>query len=188
MSPLALIGALQGRGRITLTNGRLARFNPAAFDIVIGAADRGMPIDTARVTERVDSALASGDLAIRRAEAGISIEGGQARMLSNPVLGTPDVDLAVNGLVNLADGSIDARLTLSALRASVPTTTSPEIVVALKGPIDTPARTIDVSTFANWLALRAIEQQSKNLDKLQGREPAPGAPTTKAPLPAVQRP
>jgi large subunit ribosomal protein L24 len=188
MSPLALIGALQGRGRITLTNGRLARFNPAAFEIVISAADRGMPIDATRVTERVDSALASGDLAIRRAEAGISIEGGQARMLSNPVLGTPDVDLAVNGLVNLADGSIDARLTLSALRASVPMTTSPEIVVALKGPIDTPARTIDVSTFANWLALRAIEQQSKNLDKLQGREPAPGAPTTKAPLPAVQRP
>ncbi|MGE0035339.1 MAG: AsmA family protein [Xanthobacteraceae bacterium] len=188
MSPLALIGALQGRGRITLMNGRLSRFNPAAFDIVIGAADRGMPIDAARVRDRVDSALASGDLAIRRAEAGISIEGGQARMLSNPVLGTPDVDLAVNGLVNLADGSIDARLTLSALRASVPMTISPEIVVALKGPIDTPVRTIDVSTFANWLALRAIEQQSKNLDKLQGREPAPGASSTKAPLPAVQQP
>ena len=186
MSPIALIGALEGRGRITLTNGRLARLNPAAFDVVISAVDQGMPIDAGRVRDKMDSALASGDLAIRRAEAGISIEGGQARMLSNPVLGTPDVDLAVNGLVNLADGSIDARLTLSAVGASAPMKTSPEIVVALKGPIDVPARTIDVSAFANWLALRAIEQQSENLNRLQGREPTPGAPTTTAPLPALQ--
>ncbi len=189
LSPIALIGALEGRGRITLTNGRLARLNPAAFNILISAADRGMPIDAARVRDRMESALASGDLAIRRAEAGISIEGGQARMLSNPVLGTPDVDLAVNGLVNLADGGIDARLTLSAIPgAGVPMNTSPEIVVALRGPVDAPVRTIDVSAFANWLALRAIEQQSQKLDRLQRREPAPGAPTTSVPLPAVQQP
>jgi large subunit ribosomal protein L24 len=188
MSPIALIGALEGRGRITLTNGRLARLNPAAFDVVIKAADRGMPIDAAKVRDMMDSALASGDLAIRRAEAGISIEGGQARMLSNPVLETPDVDLAVNGLVNLADGNIDARLTLSAMRAGTPMKASPEIVVALRGPIDAPARTIDVGAFANWLALRAIEQQSRNLERLQGREPTPGAPATKAPLPAAGQP
>jgi uncharacterized protein involved in outer membrane biogenesis len=188
MSPLALIGALQGRGRITLTNGRLSRFNPAAFDIVIGAADRGMPIDTARVTERVDSALASGDLAIRRAEAGISIEGGQARMLSNPIPEKPDVDLAVNGLVNLADASIDARLTLSSIKPHGPMKSSPEIVVALKGPIEAPARTVDAAAFANWLALRVVEQQSEKLNRLQGREPASRAPATKAPLSAVQQP
>jgi large subunit ribosomal protein L24 len=181
MSPIALIGAMEGRGRITLTNGRLARLNPAAFDIVIRAADRGMPIDAARVRDTIEAALARGDLAIRRAEAGVSIEGGQGRMLSNPILGTPDVDLAVNGLVNLADGSIDARLTLSAIGVGAPMNASPEIVVSLRGPIDTPARAIDVSAFSNWLALRVIEQQSKNLDELQGR-------TTKVPQPAVRQP
>ena len=146
-----------------------------------------MSIDAARVTDKMDSALASGDLAIRRAEAGISIEGGQARMLSNPVLGTADVDLAVNGLVNLADGSIDARLTLSAVGASAPMKTSPEIVVALRGPIDVPACTIDVSAFVNWLTLRAIEQQSENLNRVQGRELSPRGPTTKVPPPALQQ-
>jgi uncharacterized protein involved in outer membrane biogenesis len=187
MSPVALIGALEGRGRMTLTNGRLARLNPAAFDVVINAVDQGLPIDAARVRDKLESALASSDLAIRRAEAAISIEGGQARMLSNPILGTPDVDLAVNGLVNLADGSIDARLILSAVGPRAPMKTSPEIVVALKGPIDTPTRAIDASAFANWLALRAVEQQSENLNRLQGRPPAPGAATTTPPLPAVQQ-
>jgi uncharacterized protein involved in outer membrane biogenesis len=170
MSPLALVGALEGRGKVTLTGGALARLNPTAFDTVISAVDRGMPIDAARVRDRIDAALASGALAIRRAEAGVSIEGGRVRMLSNPVLGAPNVDLAVNGLVNLADGAIDARLTLSAMPgAGAPVTTSPEIVVALKGSIDTPKRTIDVSAFTNWLALRAIEQQSKKLEVLEGR-------------------
>ena len=185
MSPVALIGALEGRGRMTLTNGRLARLNPAAFDVVINAVDQGLPIDAARVRDKMDLALASGDLAIRRAEAAISIEGGQARMLSNPILATPDVDLAVNGHVNLADGSIDARLILSAVGAIAPMKTSPEIVVSLKGPIDVPARTVDAGAFANWLALRAIERQSENLNRLQGRPPTPGAPSTTTPLPAM---
>ncbi len=105
MSPIALIGALEGNGRMTLNNGRVARLNPAAFETLIRAVDRGLPIDATRVGDRMSSALAGGALAIRRAESGISIEGGQARMLSNPVLATADVDLAVNALVNLADGA-----------------------------------------------------------------------------------
>jgi large subunit ribosomal protein L24 len=187
LSPVALIGALEGRGRITLTNGRLPQINPAAIDVVISAVDQGMPIDAARVREKADSALVSGDLAIRLAEAGISIEGGQTRVLSNPVLVNQNVDLAVNGLVNLTDESIDARLTLSTIGPRAPMKTSPEIVVAIKGPIRGPTRTIDVTSFTNWLALRAIEQQSKTLDRLQGREHAPGTPALQTPLPALQQ-
>jgi uncharacterized protein involved in outer membrane biogenesis len=178
LSPIALVGALEGRGKITLTNGRLARLNPAAFDTVISAVDRGMPIDAARVGDRMDFAIASGALAIRRAEAGITIEGGQARMLSNPMLGAPDVELAVSGLVNLVEGAIDCRLTLSAMPGTgAPANTRPEIVVSLRGPIATPKRTIDVAAFTSWLAMRAIEQQSKKLDVLEGREPAASMPS-----------
>jgi large subunit ribosomal protein L24 len=45
----------------------------------------------------------------------------------------------------------------------------------LKGPIDAPKRSIDVAALSSWLALRAVEQQSKKLDVLEGREP-PAAP------------
>ena len=180
MSPIALVGALEGGGRITLTNARLGRLNPAAFESVIRAVDRGLPIDAARVGDRMASALAGGALGIRRAESGISIEGGQARMLSNPVLATPDVDLAVNAHVNLAEGILDTRLTLSAVPGK-PAKTWPEVVVTLKGPIDAPRRTIDVSTFTSWLALRAVEQQSKKLDVLEGGEAAGGTPTADPP-------
>ena len=97
----------------------------------------------------------------------------------------------MSGLVNLAEGAVDARLTLSAMPgAGAPGRTSPEIVVALRGPIDAPKRTIDVSAFTNWLALRAIEQQSKKLEVLEGREPASNPSTTNAlpPIPALPSP
>jgi hypothetical protein len=144
---------------------------------VISAVDRGLPIDAARVGSRMDQALASGALTFRRAEAGIRIEGGQARMMGNPTLGVPDVDLAVNGLVNLVEGAIDWRLTLSAMpRPGAPMNAWPEIAVSLRGPIATPRRTTDVAAFTSWLAVRAIEQQSKKLDVLEGREPAESMP------------
>jgi hypothetical protein len=43
----------------------------------------------------------------------------------------------------------------------------------LKGPINAPKRTIDAAALANWLALRAVEQQAKKLDALEGREASP---------------
>ncbi len=98
-------------------------------------------------------------------------------MLSNPTLETPDVDLAVVGLVNLAEGVIDARATLSGMFGA-PVNALPQFVVALKGPIDAPERTIDVTALTSWLALRAIEQQSKKLDALEGRDSGSDAPAS----------
>ncbi len=191
MSPSALIGALQGRGSFTLTNGRVARLNPNAFDTVLRAFDRGVPVDAARVRDRMNAALANGTLGVRRAEAGVSIEGGQLRMLSNPVLDAPAVDLVVNGRANLVEGTIDARLALSGARsAGAAASTRPEIEVVLKGPIDNPRRTLEVGAFVDWMAMRALEQQSKKLDMLEAREPAANPSTTNAlpPIPALPSP
>jgi large subunit ribosomal protein L24 len=111
-------------------------------------------------------------LSVRRAEAGISIEAGQARMLSNPTMERPDVDLALVGLINLVEGVVDARATLSASLG--PPSPWPHVVLAVKGPIDSPERTLDVSALTSWLAARAIEQQSKKLDALEGRDSGSG--------------
>jgi large subunit ribosomal protein L24 len=173
MSPVALVGSLGGSGTFTLENARAVRLDPAAFDTVIRAVDQGLPIDTVRVRDRMDAALASGGLAVTLAEGAITINAGQAR-LSNPTVRAQRGDLAVNGNVNLAEGDLDARLILfGAGGAGAPANTRPEVGIALKGPIDTPKRTIDVAALASWLALRAVEQQSKKLDVLEGRAPVP---------------
>ncbi|HEU4357606.1 MAG TPA: hypothetical protein VFR54_04060, partial [Xanthobacteraceae bacterium] len=85
-------------------------------------------------------------------------------------------DLGANGSVNLIDRALDARLTLFAAGgAAGAEDIRPEVGIMLRGPIDTPKRTIDVAALASWLALRAVEQQSKKLDVLEGRTPAPPA-------------
>ena len=53
-------------------------------------------------------------------------------------------------------------------------------MISLKGPLEAPKRTIDVAALASWLALRAVEQQSKKLDVLEGREPPPSPPKSEA--------
>jgi len=171
MSAVALIGSLEGSGTFTLENGRVARLDPRAFEVVIRAVDQGLPIESNRLREKVDTALASGALAIACAEGAITIAAGQAR-LSNAMTGERGTELALNGRVNLAESDIDARLLLSsaAAPAGVSQSAQPEIVMGLQGPVNAPRRSIDVTTFASWLALRAVEQQSKKLDVLEGRQ------------------
>jgi large subunit ribosomal protein L24 len=74
----------------------------------------------------------------------------------------------------------------------------PKIVIALKGPVANPQRTIDVAALSSWLALRSVEQQSKKLEVLEGRaaatdarsddRPARVAPTTPAPAAIIAVP
>jgi large subunit ribosomal protein L24 len=182
MSPIALIGALEGSGTFTLENGRLARLDPKAFDAIMRAVDQGLPIDANRLRDRTDSALSSGVLVLPRAEGAITIAAGQAR-LSNEMTGDRGSELALNARVNLAESELDARLVLTAA-ATPATSPPPEITVALKGPVRAPNRSVDVAAFASWLALRAVEQQSKKLDVLEGRQPSaplPGAADERPP-------
>jgi large subunit ribosomal protein L24 len=190
MSPNALIGSLGGGGTFTLEKGRVVRLDPAAFDTVIRAVDQGLPIDATRVRDRMDAALASGVLTFALAEGALTINAGQAR-LGSIMVRAQGADLTASGSVNLADGAIDARLNLLGTAGTgALASTRPEIAITLRGPSDAPKRGIDVAALTSWLALRAVEQQSKKLDLLEGREPAPVPPageTTVAPAQGTQQ-
>jgi large subunit ribosomal protein L24 len=92
-------------------------------------------------------------------------------------------DLAVNANLVLADTTLDAKLVLSGPeRPDAPAGMRPEVTITLKGPFDAPKRTLDTAAFANWLALRNVDQQTKRIDALeQGRE----VPTNSQVRPAV---
>jgi len=180
MSVGALIGSLDGGGNFTLENGRLARLDPAAFEAVIRAVDRGLPIDATSVRDKIESALASGGFVITRVGGPIVINAGQAR-LSNTIVRAPGADLTIGGSVDLTEGTLEARLLLFGTGgAGSPLEARPEITIALRGPVNAPKRTIDAAALANWLALRAVEQQARRLDALEGREGAPPPPAPPA--------
>ena len=198
LSPVALIGSLQGIGKVTLAESQFAGLDPRAFDAVTRAVDQGLAIEPARISDVVSKALASGQLAVKHADGSIAVNAGQVR-LRDVTVESKDADLALAGNLDLTDGSIDARLVLSG--SSQAAGARPDIFMALRGSVDAPARSIDVSALTGWLTLRAVENQAKRLraienasPQLEGRvapksEQAPPlpAPLNVGPLPAQPR-
>jgi large subunit ribosomal protein L24 len=164
-SPAAFVGSLSGTGSITLENAQLAGLNPRVFDAVIRAVDLGIPSDTDRIRDFVMTALETATLPASRAEATVTVTAGRAR-LSNVVARTSGADLAVSANVGLADATLDATLTLMGAQ-TLGGGLRPAISIALKGPVAAPARTVDATALAQWLALRAVEQQSKQIDTME---------------------
>jgi hypothetical protein len=188
-SPIALIGSLKGEGTIALRDGSIARFDPAAFDSVTRAVDQGLPIDTARIGDRMEAALAVGGLPVSLAQASITAAMGQLRLV-DPVVQAKGAEFAPVGSVDLTQNAIDARLSLSGpVVPDASTGGRPDVSVRLKGPIDAPKRTLDVAALANWLALRALDQKAKHVEALEqaAREhPLDGTEATGGPFPASE--
>jgi large subunit ribosomal protein L24 len=183
MSPAALIGSLQGTGKIALSDAQFAGLDPLAFDAVTRAIDQDMAIDAARTSQLVNKALESGHLSVKRAEGTLALSAGQMR-LSNVHIDSKDAALSMAGNFDLTDGTIDARLVFSGTGQTVGK--RPEIYFALQGPVTAPTRSIDLSALSGWLTLRSIDNQSKHLREMENGQPKPSAPKPKseiAPLP-----
>jgi large subunit ribosomal protein L24 len=166
-SPIALIGSLKGEGTYALRDGSIARLDPAAFDIVTRAVDQGLPIDVTRIGARMEAALAIGALPVSLAEGSIAATMGQLRLV-DPAVQVRGAEFAATGSIDLTQSAIDARLVLSGPKAAEASArVHPDISVSLKGPIDAPRRTLDVAAFANWLALRAVDQKAKRVEALE---------------------
>jgi len=188
LSPVALIGSLQGSGELALADAQFAGLDPRAFDAVTRAVDQGLAIDPVRISDVVSKALDSGQLSVKRAEGTIAVSAGQVR-LSNVTADSKDAALSLSGNLDLTDGSIDARLVLSGSGQAAGA--RPDIFMALKGPLAAPARSIDVSALTGWLTLRAVENQAKQLRDIENaqRQPRLQAPQPRSELaPALPAP
>jgi large subunit ribosomal protein L24 len=192
LSAAALIGALEGSGTVTLEDAALAGLDPKAFNAATRSADQSAAIDAAKIRDVVATVLDGGALGIPRLDAALTIAVGHARVGRTIVPGQ-GADLTLAGGVDLADATLDARLTLTGpILADGSSATRPDILVTLKGPLSAPKRTVDVSALSGWLMLRSVDRQAKRLDAIESerrdaapREPEPlPAPPVSAALPA----
>jgi hypothetical protein len=191
-----LIGSLEGAGTVALRDGNIARFDPAAFDVVTRAVDQGLPIDATRIGDRMEAALAEGGLPVSLAEASVTAAMGQLRLV-DPVVHAKGAEFAPAGSIDLTQSAIDANLILSGpLVADASTGSHPDISVRLKGPLDAPRRMLDVAALANWLALRAVDQKAKRVEALEqaahehpgDKDESTGSPAERDPAATVPAP
>jgi large subunit ribosomal protein L24 len=160
LSPAALIGSLAGSGKVTLDNGHLAGLDPRAFDAVTHAVDQGVPIEPARISDVVGRALDSGQLSVKHVEAELAVGAGQLRLRTVKAAGDA-ADVTLSGSVDLTSGALDGRLVLSGVTQAAGA--RPDIYMALKGTVEEPTRSVDVSALTGWLTLRSVDNEAKKL-------------------------
>jgi hypothetical protein len=190
-SASAMTGALSGSGTVTLESARVTGLDPRTFDLAIRASDGGQATDDAHLRKIVEPALSGGALLVASAQIPFTIRDGRIRVDAT----TFDSDIAraiVSGGYDIPADQVDIRASL----ASGPTgeaASRPEIIVFAAGTPDALHRSVDVAPLSSWLALRAIDRETRRLDSIERGETPPTAapasiPRNPAPPPIAPKP
>jgi len=184
-SASALVGALSGSGSLTLESARIAGLDPRAFDVAIRASDNGQATDDNMLRQIVEPALWAGGLAVASAQVPFSIKDGRLRVGAT-TLDAENARAVVSGGYDISADQTDIRAALTSTIAGS-TTRRPEIQIFAVGSPDALDRTVDVAALSSWLAVRAIDRETRRLDSIERGEVPPPLPAS-IPPPATAQP
>ncbi|UPJ51552.1 AsmA family protein [Bradyrhizobium sp. 200] len=170
-SASALAGALSGSGTLTLEAARISGLDPRAFEVAVRANDNGQAKDDVRLKQIVESALPAGAFAVPSAQIPFTVRDGRLRVGATTLDGN-GVRATVSGGYDIAADQADIRAALSLTM----TTGRPEIQLLAVGTPDALTRSVDVAPLSSWLAVRAIDHETRRLDAIERGEPPPAAP------------
>ncbi len=177
----ALAGALSGDGVLTLENAKIQGLDPRAFDVMLRASDEGRISDDARLAQVMQTALNAAPLVVSSAQIGLAIRDGNLRVGATTLEGE-SARVIISGGYDIAADQTDIRATL--ISTTVGSSTSrPEIRLFAVGPPDGLSKSLDVAAFSTWLAVRAIDRETRRLDQLE-RETMPAAIPPAGQIPA----
>jgi large subunit ribosomal protein L24 len=185
-SASALAGALSGSGSLTLESARIAGLDPRAFDVAIRASDNGQATDDIKLRQIVEPALSAGGLAVASAQIPFNIKDGRLR-IGATTLDAEGARAIVSGGYDMSADQTDIRAALTST-ATGSATGRPEIQIFAAGSPDALNRTVDVAALSSWLAVRAIDRETRRLDSIErGEVPPPPLPAS-IPPPAMALP
>jgi large subunit ribosomal protein L24 len=185
-SASALAGALSGSGSLTLESARIAGLDPRAFDVAIRASDNGQATDDTKLRQIVERALSAGGLAVASAQIPFNIKDGRLRVGAT-TLNAEGARAIVSGGYDIAADQTDIRAALTSTTAGS-ATGRPEIQIFTVGSPDALDRTVDVAALSSWLAVRAIDRETRRLDSIERGEVPPPALPASIPPPAMALP
>jgi len=180
-SASALAGALSGTGTITLESARIAGLDPRVFGTAIRASDNGQATDDAKLRQIIEPVLSAGALTVKSTQIPFSIGDGRLRVGAT-TLEAEGARAIVSGGYDIPADQADIRVTLAST-AITEVASRPELQLFAAGSPDAIHRTIDVTSLSSWLAVRAIDRETRRLDSIErGERPATSA---SIPLPAA---
>jgi large subunit ribosomal protein L24 len=184
-SASALAGALSGSGSLTLESARIAGLDPRAFDVAIRTSDNGQATDDIKLRQFVEAALSAGALSVASAQIPFNIKDGRLRVGAT-TLDAEGARAIVSGGYDISADQTDIRAALTSTTASS-AAARPEIQIFAVGSPDALDRTVDVAALSSWLAVRAIDRETRRLDSIERGEVPPALPAS-IPPPAMALP
>jgi large subunit ribosomal protein L24 len=184
-SASAMAGALSGSGSLTLQSARIAGLDPRAFDAAIRASDNGQATDDIKLRQIVEPVLSAGSLSVASAQVPFNIKEGRLRVGAT-TLDAEGARIVVSGGYDMSADQTDIRAALTSTTTG--STTGPEIQVFAVGSPDALDRTVDVAALSSWLAVRAIDRETRRLDSIERGEVPPLASPASIPPPAMAQP
>jgi large subunit ribosomal protein L24 len=181
-SASALTGALSGSGTVTLEQARFGGLDPRAFDVAIRASDSGQATDDASLRQIVEAALSGGALSVKSAQVPFSVGDGRLRVGAT-TLEADGARAIISGGYDIPADQTDIRVSLISTAVGQ-TPSRPEIQLFAVGSSDALSRTVDVASLSSWLAVRAIDRETRRLDSIERGEPPPPATPASLPPPA----
>jgi hypothetical protein len=185
-SASALTGALSGNGTVTLESARVAGLDPRAFDAAIRASDDGRATDDVKLRQIVEPVLSAGALSVASAQIPFTIRDGRIR-ISATTLDAEGGRAIISGGYDIPADQADIRASLASTAAG-PAASRPEIQLFAAGTPDALDRTVDVAALSSWLAVRAIDRETRRLDSIERGDPPTAAPASLPPPGAAPPP
>ena len=173
-SASAMTGAISGSGTVTLEAARISGLDPRAFEVAIHASDDGQATDDVRLRKLVEPALAGGALLVTSAQIPFTIRDGRLRVSATTLEGE-GVRAIVSGGYDVPADQADVRAALTAPGVAAGHASPPEIQVFAAGSPDALNRTVDVAALSSWLAVRAIDRETRRLDSIERGEANPAS-------------
>ena len=183
-SASALTGALSGSGTVMLESAGIAGLDPRAFDAAIRASDNGQATDDNRLRQIVEPVLSAGALSVASAQIPFNIRDGRLR-IGATTLNAEGARAIVSGGYDIPADQADIRASLVSTAAGS-ATSRPEIQLFAVGSPDALDRTVDVAALSSWLAVRAIDRETRRLDSIERGDAPPALPASLPPPAAAQ--
>jgi len=169
--------ALSGGGTWSIEQARIGGLDPAAFDAAVAASDAGKLNGDAALRDLMTKTLKGAPLVVPAAQIPFNLRDGGLRVAQTTLDGD-GARLVVSGGYDFTADQFDVRAELASTRIGAGAD-RPAIEIFAHGPPDRLNRSLDVALLSSWLAVRAIDRETRRLELLERGEraaPAPAAP------------
>ena len=164
-----LVAGLSGGGTFSLTDGEIRRINPAAFDLVIKAADAGLEIDEAVIQSTFADHLDAGSIEFKRVDGSLGLASGSIRA-RNISVDTEGTTLFGSALIDLEKWALTGDVSMKTRDdAQKVAGAEPQVAILYSGPLENPQRKLDTGPLLSYLNLRAIELNVKRIEEEQNK-------------------